>query len=93
MDELDVELILPILVHEDNQPAIDLVSSTTGRVGKSKHYLMLIQFLREQMNEGLYRLTKVPTNKNISNVLTKIFIGKEFHDSFMKIMEHPRSRG
>jgi len=93
MDELDVELILPILVHEDNQPAIDLVSSTTGRVGKSKHYLMLIQFLREQLNEGLYRLSKVPTDKNISNVLTKIVVGREFHDSFMKIMGHPRSRG
>ena len=70
MDELDVEILLPILVHEDNQPAIDLVSSTTSRVRKSKHYLMFIQFLREQLNEGLYRLSKVSTDKNISNVLT-----------------------
>ena len=73
-------------IHGDNQPMIDLVSSTIGRMGKSKHYYVMIQWLREQVENGLIRMNKVPTEENISNVLTKIVTGKEFMDSFNRIM-------
>ena len=77
---------LPAILYEDNQPAIDLVTNSTGRIGKSKHFLMLINFIREQVTSGLIKMEKVGTTDNISNVLTKIITGREFIRSFHEIM-------
>jgi hypothetical protein len=85
-NEIERPVNLPVTIFEDNQPAIDLVTSTTGKVGKSKHYLMIINFLREQVEQGLIQLKKIATDKNISNVLTKIINAPEFHKSFRDIM-------
>ena len=46
----------------------------------------MIQWLREQVENGLIRMNNVPTEENISNVLTKIVTGREFIDSFNRIM-------
>ena len=78
----------PVIVFEDNQPCIDLVTQETTRLGKSKHCLNIINFIKEQVQLGLLKLSKIDTSKNISNVLTKIVCGKEFYDSFQAIMGH-----
>jgi len=85
-NEIGRPVKLPIIIFEDNQPTIDLVEDETSKINKSKHYLMIIQFLREQVREGLIKLKKIPTEQNISNVLTKIITGSEFHSSFNTIM-------
>lgn len=84
--EIGRPIELPIEVHEDNQPAIDLVSQTNGKIGRSKHFLMTTRFIKEQVETGLLKLIKEPTNTNISNVLTKVVVGKEFYDSYNTIM-------
>ena len=86
--EIQRTLQLPVIVFEDNQPCIDLVTQETTRLGKSKHYLNIINFIKEQVQLGLLKLNKIDTKKNISNVLTKIICGKEFYDSFQAIMGH-----
>jgi hypothetical protein len=85
-EEIGRPIQLPALIFEDNQPTIDLVSSTTTKITKSKHYLMLIQYIREQCRQELIKLQKVATDHNISNILTKIITTPEFYSSFMKIM-------
>jgi hypothetical protein len=85
--ELQRPIKLPVTIFEDNQPAIDLVTNTTGRVGKSKHYLMIINFIKEQVEQGIVKVKKVPTNENIANVLTKLINSSEFYTSFYKIMD------
>ena len=84
--EIGRPIELPIIVFEDNQPTIDLVENESSKSTKSKHYLMIIQFLREQVKEGLFKLKKIGTAQNVSNVLTKIVTGGEFHSSFAIIM-------
>ena len=84
--EMHRPIDLPAILYEDNQPAIDLVTNSTGRIGKSKHFLMLINFIREQVTSGLIKMEKVGTTDNISNVLTKIITGREFIRSFHEIM-------
>jgi hypothetical protein len=84
--EIQRPLSLPITVYEDNQPTIDLVTNTTGRFGRSKHFLMIINFVREQVQEGLLKMNKIPTEENISNVLTKIVNAPEFYHSFSQIL-------
>ena len=77
---------LPIVIFEDNQSTIDLVMDPTTRITKSKHYLMLIHTIREQVELGLIEVKKVAGDANIANVLTKIISDTEFFDSITKIM-------
>jgi hypothetical protein len=79
-DELQRHINLPAIVLEDNQPAIDLSSSLTARVKKSKHFLMLVNFIREQVADGLIELRKVPTEDNHADVLTKALFGSAFEE-------------
>lgn len=85
-EEVKRPIQLPAIVYEDNQSTIDLVSSTTTRIGKSKHYLMLIQYIREQVRQNLIQVNKVDGNKNLANMMTKIFASKEYFDSISQIM-------
>jgi hypothetical protein len=83
-EEINRPISLPAIVFEDNQPAIDLVTNNTSV--RSKHYIMLIGFIKEQVESGLIQLRKVPTQDNIANVLTKIVAAPEFYNSFTRIM-------
>ena len=86
LEELWRPLSEPSIVYEDNQPAIDLVTAPFGKIGKSKHFLMTTNFIKEQVRNGLINIKHVRTEENIANVLTKIINGREFYDSFMQIM-------
>ena len=85
-DELERPIELPITVFEDNQSTIDLVSTATTRIGKSKHFLMLINYIKEQVTLGLIEVRKISGEQNISNILTKIITSEEYFDSINKIM-------
>jgi hypothetical protein len=77
-DELQRSIDLPAIVMEDNQPAIDLSQSLSGRVNKCKHFLMLVNYIREQVAAGLIELNKVPTEDNVADLLTKALTGQSF---------------
>ncbi len=57
---------LPAIIFEANQPVIDLAKTLSGKVTRSKHFLMLIEFIREQVLEGLIELRKIATEANIA---------------------------
>jgi hypothetical protein len=79
-DELYRPLTLPCIALVDNQPVIDLVSQPSGqtRVKRCKHFLMLVDWIREQVIAGYLKLTKVATADNVADLLTKIVTGGEF---------------
>ena len=77
---------LPIIVFEDNQPVLDLTDELSNGAKRSKHFIMLTNFIKEQVESGLIQLSKVGTKENLANVLTKIVTGQEFQNSFCKIM-------
>ena len=85
-DEIGRPIQLPVKVYEDNRSTLDLVSSPTIKITKSKHYLMLIQYVREQVKQGLIQVEKVGGDENIANVLTKIICTPEFFKSITSIM-------
>jgi hypothetical protein len=86
LDEVGRPLKLPVRIYEDNQPIIDLATNEIGSVGNSKHFLMLVAFIREQVALGLISLKKIATRENISNVLTKAVVGAEFIASANKLL-------
>jgi hypothetical protein len=63
---------------EDNQPVIDLTQDLSKRSKKCKHFLMLVNFVREQVHNGLIELRKVPTEHNLADLLTKILSGQAY---------------
>jgi hypothetical protein len=77
-DELQRPISLPAIVMEDNQPVIDLSNDLTKRTKKCKHFLMSINFVREQVDCGLIDIQKVPTEENLADILTKIVTGWQF---------------
>ena len=79
-DELHRPLELPCVALVDNQPVIDLVSQPSGqvRVKRCKHFLMLVDWVREQVIAGYLELVKVATEANVADLLTKIVTGGEF---------------
>ena len=79
-EELHRPLDLPCIVLVDNQPVIDLVAQPSGqtRIRRCKHFLMLVDWVREQVCAGYCELVKVATEDNLADVLTKIVTGGEF---------------
>jgi hypothetical protein len=77
-EELGRPVILPAIIVEDNQPVIDVTSDINGRIKKCKHFLMLINYVKEQIVIGLIAIRKVPTNDNIADMLTKVITGSEY---------------
>jgi hypothetical protein len=77
---------LPAIVLEDNQPVIDLTKTLSSKVTRSKNFLMLIEFVREQVMEGLIELRKIPTESNVADLLTKLIVGKTFTIKAMHLL-------
>ena len=71
---------------EDNQPVIDLTADISSRSKKCKHFLMLISYVKEQVEAGLIALHKVPTAENISDILTKIVVGSEYRAKALNLL-------
>jgi hypothetical protein len=77
-EELGRPLRLPAIILEDNQPVIDVTTDINGRIKRCKHFLMLINYVKEQIVIGLISIVKVNTADNIADMLTKIITGSEF---------------
>jgi hypothetical protein len=78
--ELGRPVKLPAVILEDNRPAIELTRDINARTKRCKHFLMLINFIREHIESGLIALEKVDTKDNIADMLTKILVGLDFHE-------------
>jgi hypothetical protein len=85
-EEVGRPIDLPAIVFEDNQPVIDLTKMLSSKVTRSKHFLMLIEFIREQVMEGLIELRKIPTESNVADLLTKLIVGKTFTIKAMHLL-------
>jgi hypothetical protein len=85
-EEVGRPIDLPAVVFEDNQPVIGLTKTLSSKITRSKHFLMLIEFIREQVMEGLIELPKIPTESNVADLLTKLIVGKAFTTKAMDLL-------
>jgi len=60
----------PILLLEDNQSCIEYSKNNTAH-GRTKHIEIKYHLVREQIQQGNIVLAKVPTKKNVADLLTK----------------------
>ena len=75
------ELNIPqnsVILYEDNQAAIQL--STQPKVNKrTKHIDIRYHWIREKIEEGLFKLSYCPTKSQIADIMTKIPSSPLFH--------------
>ena len=69
--ELEVELELPALIFEDNSAVVTVTTEENAYAKKCKHFLMVINYVREQINLGLIKIQKIEGDKNNADLLTK----------------------
>ena len=50
----------------------------TSRAKRCKHFLMAINWMREQVEAGLIELRQITDDQNNADVLTKIITGRPF---------------
>ena len=77
-EEIGRPIALPAIVFEDNQPVIDLSKTRGVKITRLKHFLMLIEFIREQVVSGLIELKKISSEEKVADILTKLLFGKDF---------------
>ena len=62
--ELRVELHLPAMIFEDNSAVVTVITEENAYAKKCKHFLMVINYVREQINLGLIKIDKIAGTKN-----------------------------
>ena len=56
---------------EDNSKVITVTTDESAYTKKCKHFLMLSNYEREQVDLGIIKILKIPGQNNLSDVLTK----------------------
>ena len=69
--ELQLQLALPAIIMEDNSAVITVTTDESAYAKKCKHFFMLINYVREQVDLGIIKVLKIPGQNNMSDVLTK----------------------
>jgi hypothetical protein len=79
--ELGRPILLPAIIFEDNAAVIALSKEMTSRAKRCKHFLMAINYIREQVQLGLVQVDKIATEFNRADLLTKILTGFSFRSN------------
>ena len=69
-----------------HNPTVQMSTSHSARIKRSKHYLMLINFIRYYVTLGLIEVRKVATEDNLADVLTKPLAWKDFAHKAAKLL-------
>jgi hypothetical protein len=75
--EIGRPIELPVTILENNDALITLMTQDGGISKRTKHFLMLIHYCREQVKSGLIRMEHVDSEKNIADIGTKAIFGQD----------------
>ena len=92
-DEIGRDIELPVVIFEDNNPTAQLSGSLSSRVKRSKHFLMLVNFIRQNVVLGLIEVQKVASADNVADVLTKALPWRDFYPKACKLLGIPDQQG
>ena len=85
-NEISRPIELPAIMMEDNLPSIQLSTDPHIRTKRCKHFLMLIDYIGEQVQCGYIKLTKIDTKDNVADILTKIVTGHNFLEKAQRLL-------
>lgn len=70
-NEIKVGLHLPAIIMEDNSAVVTVTTDDSAFAKKCKHFLMLINYVREQVELGLVSIEKINGKLNRADIHTK----------------------
>jgi len=76
--ELDIPLSLPAVIMEDNSAVVTISNEESAYLKKCKHFIMVVNYVREQLELGLIQILKVKGELNNADLHTKKLRDKSF---------------
>jgi hypothetical protein len=89
--ELDIALILPAIIMEDNSAVVTISNEETAYLKKCKHFIMVVNYVREQLELGLISILKIKGTLNNADLLTKKLRDSSFAVKANNILGNPES--
>ena len=77
-DEIEVNIARPAIIMEDNAAVITIAQKESSYLKKCKHFLMIINFVREQVSIGNIEIKKIQGTENLADIHTKRVRSKDF---------------
>jgi len=71
LDELGFSQMAPTTIFEDNKSTITLCENFSGNQKRTKHYILRINYINEQVNNLVIQFEHLPTHKQIADILSK----------------------
>ena len=73
---------MPAIVFEDNGAVIALSREMSSRAKRCKHFLMIVNWIRENVEAGLIELRQIPDEANDADVFT----GRPFRSKARRLL-------
>jgi hypothetical protein len=87
--ELRIPLELPAIVMEDNSAVVTLANTETSYAKKCKHFLMVLNYIKEQISLGQIEARKIYGKLNNADLHTKPLRSSAFKTMAHKILGQP----
>ncbi len=88
--DLQLDLQLPAIIMEDNSAVITITTDDQAYLKKCKHFLMVINYIREQVDLGMIDIQKIAGEDNIADLHTKPLRDGTFERHARKILGEKR---
>ena len=79
---------LPVIVLEDNSAVITMATEEASYLKRCKHFIMVINYVKEQVEAGMVSINKVKGTENNADILTKKVRDKSYNTKSENIMGH-----
>ena len=87
-NDIGTDLKLPAIILEDNSAVIAMTTEEASYLKKCKHFIMVINYVREQVEAGLISINKVKGSLNNADILTKKIRDRTYPVKVNNIMGH-----
>jgi hypothetical protein len=87
--ELDIPLSLPAVIMEDNSAVVTISNEESAYLKKCKHFIMVVNYVREQLDHGLIQVLKIKGQANNADLHTKKLRDKSFATKADNILGSP----
>ena len=84
--DININIRTPAIIMEDNSAVITVATDDTAYAKKCKHFLMLINYIKEQVNLGIIDVLKILGKKNPSDLHTKKLYDNTFEQHATNIL-------
>jgi hypothetical protein len=89
--ELRIPLELPAIIMEDNSAVVTMANNDSGYTKKCKHFLMVLNYIKEQIALGQIEARKIYGKLNNADMHTKPLRSSDFAHMAHKILGQPTS--